>query len=83
MVAWQSSQVLVVLMCVAFLPVAVVPLWQLKQEPVTALWSKLTLVQLLVVWQVSHWALVLMCVDDFPVAVVPLWHEEQVPTTEA
>ncbi len=30
-VAWQDSQVSVVAMCVAFLPVAVVPLWQLEQ----------------------------------------------------
>ena len=31
---WQSSQTLVVWACVAFLPVASVPLWQLKQLPV-------------------------------------------------
>ena len=32
---WQSSQVLVVAIWVAFLPLAVVPLWQDEQDPVT------------------------------------------------
>jgi hypothetical protein len=35
-------------MCVGFLPVAFVPLWQLKQVPVAALWSKRTVVQFVV-----------------------------------
>jgi hypothetical protein len=35
-VVWQSSQVLPEAMCVADLPVAVLPLWQLKQVPMTA-----------------------------------------------
>ncbi len=34
-VVWQSSQVLPETMCVADLPVAVLPLWQLKQVPMT------------------------------------------------
>ena len=35
-VEWQSSQVLELAMWVADLPVAVVPLWQLEQVPMTA-----------------------------------------------
>ena len=34
-VVWQFSQLLFDWMCVGVLPVAVVPLWQEKQEPVT------------------------------------------------
>jgi hypothetical protein len=34
-VVWQSSQALVVLMWVVFLPVAFTPLWQEEQLPVT------------------------------------------------
>ena len=48
-VAWQSSQTLVVGRCVAFLPVAVVPLWQLAQLPVTLAWLKRAGVQAVVV----------------------------------
>lgn len=78
---WQSSQLLLVAMWVAGLPVAVVPLWQLKQVPVTLLWSKLATVQLEVLWQVSQEALVAMWVAGLPVAVVPLWQLAQVPVT--
>ena len=39
-VAWQLSQLLLVAMCVAFLPVACVPLWQVTQVPVTPAWLK-------------------------------------------
>ena len=48
---WQLSQVLVAVMCCAPLPVASVPLWQLKQLPVTPLWSKFAGSQAAVVWQ--------------------------------
>ena len=61
------------------LPVAVVPLWQLEQVPVTALWSKVAGVQALVVWQALHWAEVVTWVFGLPVAEVPLWQLEQVP----
>jgi hypothetical protein len=44
---------------VAFLPVAVVPLWQLAQLPVTPLWSKTAPLQLVVLWQSSQLLLVL------------------------
>jgi hypothetical protein len=40
-VAWHISHVLLDAMCVGFLPVALVPLWQLKHVPVTPLWLKL------------------------------------------
>ena len=81
-VAWQAEQVLDVGMCVAFLPVAVVPLWQLTQLPVMPLWSKaLAGIHAMVVWQALHSCAVERCVADLPVAMVPLWQEEQVPTT--
>ena len=68
--------------CVAFLPVAVVPLWQLAQVPVTPVWLKVTVAQLLVdLWHVSHAAVVITCVAFLPVAVVPLWQLAQVPVT--
>jgi len=35
-VVWQSSQVLPLVMWVGDLPVAVVPLWQAKQVPMTS-----------------------------------------------
>jgi hypothetical protein len=75
--------VLVVLIWTAFLPVTVVPLWQLEQDPVTLLWSKTTDVQLLVTWQSSQRLELDMCVGDLPGAVVPLWQLAQLPITEA
>ena len=36
---WQVSQVAVVAMCVADLPLADLPLWQLAQPVVTPVWS--------------------------------------------
>ncbi len=65
------------------LPVAVVPLWQLAQEPVTDAWSKRTVVQFVVTWQLSQPAEVAMCVGGLPVAVVPLWQLAQEPVTDA
>jgi hypothetical protein len=41
-VVWQSSQKLLDAMWVADLPVAVLPLWQLKQDPRTAACSTRT-----------------------------------------
>ena len=70
---WHVSHAAVVATCVAFLPVAVVPLWQLAQVPVTPLWLNVTVLQLLVdLWHVSHAAVVVTCVAFLPVAVVPL-----------
>ncbi len=47
-VLWQLSQELALGIWFPGLPVAVEPLWQVAQLPVTALWSKRTLDQLLV-----------------------------------
>jgi hypothetical protein len=41
-------------MCAAFLPVAVVPLWQLTQLPVTPVWSKRAGVHAFGEWHESH-----------------------------
>ena len=49
MVEWQVSHWAEVVTWLFGLPVAVVPLWQLEQVPVTLLWSKLAGVQALVV----------------------------------
>jgi hypothetical protein len=57
---------------VLFLPVAVVPLWQLAQLPVTLLWSKRAPDQLLVVWQSSQLLPLAMWLTDLPSAVMPL-----------
>jgi hypothetical protein len=34
-VVWHASQAVSLVMCAAFLPVAIVPLWQEKQLPIT------------------------------------------------
>ena len=81
MVVWQSSQTELVVMWVADLPVAVVPLWQLAQVPVTLEWLKFAGVQAVVEWQVEHSAVVGIWVAVLPVALEPLWHDEQVPST--
>ena len=81
---WHVSHAAVVATCVAFLPVAVVPLWQLAQVPVTPVWLKVTVVQLEVdVWQVSQELDVAMCLTPLPVALLPLWQLEQFPVTPA
>ena len=71
-VRWQSSHVLLVERCVALLPVALVPLWQLKQVPVMPLWLKVAGIQAVVRWQSSQVLLVERCVALLPVAFVPL-----------
>ena len=67
-VLWQDSQLLLVVICVAFLPVACVPLWQLTQLPVTPLWLNVAGRQAVLVWQVSQLLLEVMCVAFLPVA---------------
>jgi hypothetical protein len=55
------------------LPVALVPLWQLKQLPTTPSWLKpVAGVHAEVPWQLLHSALVAMWVGGLPVAPVPL-----------
>ena len=80
-VEWQSSQALFVAIWVAFLPVALVPLWHDAQLPVTPLWLNVAGVQAVVLWQSLHSPLVAMCVAGLPLALVPLWQLEQVPVT--
>ena len=69
-VLWQASQAVVLGICVGFLPVAVVPLWQLAQVPCTCVWStRRAGLNAVVVWQDSHSSVVAMCVAFLPVAV--------------
>ena len=72
-VEWQASQRLELWMCVGFLPVAVVPLWQLAQVPVTPAWSKCAGRQAMVVWQVSQLFDDWTCCGCLPVAALPSW----------
>jgi hypothetical protein len=59
LVAWQVSHLLLVVMCPAFLPVAVVPLWQLAQFVVMPAWSNpVAGVQAVVLWQLLQFAVV-------------------------
>ena len=81
LVVWQASQALVVVICVADLPVACVPLWQLEQLPLIPAWLKLAGVQAEVEWQSLHCAVVAMWLAGLPAALLPLWHDEQVPVT--
>ncbi len=57
------------------------PLWQVAQLPVTALWSKRTLDQLLVMWQSSQVLLEGTWLPGLPVAVAPLWQVKHAPVT--
>ena len=66
------------------LPVAIVPLWQEAQVPVTWVWSsgKIAGFHVLVVWQDWQLTVEVMCVGVLPVAIVPLWqltHPEVMP----
>ena len=71
---WHVSHSALVWMWLAFLPVAIAPLWQLLQGWVTELWSNPAPSHVLVErWQVSHSPFVAICVADLPVAIVPLW----------
>ena len=58
--------------CVAFLPVALVPLWHETQVPVALAWLKLAGVHAVVRWQVLQSAVVAMCVAGLPLALEPL-----------
>jgi hypothetical protein len=74
-------------MCVGVLPVASVPLWQLKQAPATLSWFTLAGVHADVVWQFSQLLLEGMWLAGFAVTgpvlmlLVPLWQPRQLPTT--
>jgi hypothetical protein len=65
-------------MCVAFLPVAIVLLWQDTQVPLTCVWSTvMTGFQAVLLWQASHKLLVEIWDGFLPVAFVPLWQVKQ------
>jgi hypothetical protein len=67
-------------MCVAPLPRACVPLWQVPQVPgVTAVWLNVAGIHAVVRWHTSQAALVATCVAGLPRACVPLWQVAQVP----
>ena len=51
---------------------ALVPLWQLEQEPLTPEWSNRAGVHPVMVWQLLQSAVVLMWLAGLPLAVVPL-----------
>ena len=78
---WQLSQELALGIWFPGLPVAVEPLWQVAQLPVTALWSKRTLDQLLVMWQSSQVLLEGTWLPGLPMAVAPLWQVKHAPVT--
>jgi hypothetical protein len=60
-------------MCVAALPRALVPLWQVAQLPgATPAWLTVAGVQAVVRWQLSHAAVVGTWVAALPRALVPL-----------
>ena len=75
----------VVVMWLAVLPVALLPLWQLEQlvAEVKVLWSALAPLQVVLdLWQLSQPAVVDRWPLFLPVATVPLWQLEQPVTTE-
>ena len=69
---WQSAQAVLVLMCVADLPAALVPLWHDEQVAVMLAWLKVAGVQPLTLWQSLHSALVGMWLAVLPSATEPL-----------
>jgi hypothetical protein len=78
-------QLAVVVMWLAVLPVALLPLWQLEQlvAELKVLWSALAPLQVLLdLWQLSQPAVVDRWPLFLPVATVPLWQLEQPVTTE-
>lgn len=81
MLVWQLSQLLVLAIWLVLLPVAVVPLWQLAQLPVTLACEKVAGSQALVRWQSEHWAVVGTWLAGLPGAAVPLWQPEHDPVT--
>ena len=75
-------QVLLAGIWLAGLPVAIVPLWQLKHSPTTWAWStRVAGFQAPVAWQLSQLSVVLIWFAGLPVAIVPLWQLAQPDTT--
>ena len=77
LVEWQSSQVAVVAMWVADLPVAVVPLWQDEQLPLIFACEKLAGDQADVRWQLLQSAVVARWFAGLPEDCRPLWQDAQ------
>jgi len=71
-VLWQASETGVDVICEADLPEALVPLWQLEQDPLTPEWSNRAGVHAVVEWQLPQSAVVEMWLAGLPVAVAPL-----------
>ena len=70
----------VVAICVAGLPLADVPLWQVEQVPgATPVWLNVAGTHAVVRWQASQEPVVAMCVAGLPLAELPLWQVAQVP----
>ena len=80
LVTWQLPQAVLVARCVAFLPVALTPLWQLEHVPVMPSWvNPVAGFHASVLWHMPHSEAVAMCVADLPGALIPSWQLEQVP----
>src|SRR5512140_2155971 len=77
-VVWHALHSDVVAICVAVLPVAMTPLWQLEQVPMTWAWSTFDAgFHALTTWQASQTFDVKMCVAFLPLAFTPLWQFAQ------
>lgn len=72
-VLWQPSHESLVDICPTGLPIAVVPLWQVRQVPgATPTWLKVTGVQAVDWWHLSHGAVVATCLVVFDCAPMRL-----------
>ena len=77
-VVWHVSHDWVVGIWFVPLPVAIVPLWQEAQVPLTCVWSTLVAgFHAATAWHDSQRLLLVMCVAFLPVACVPLWQLAQ------
>ena len=72
LVRWQTLHSCVVGKCLASLPVAVLPLWQVEQPTVMPVCVNDEGIHAFVLWQVLHSCVVTKCLVGFPVAVLPL-----------
>ena len=81
MLVWQDSQGAVVTICVADLPFAVAPLWQVAQPALMPVWFHFApLKRSVLLWQVSQGAAVTTCIGGLPRACVPLWQPAHGPS---
>ena len=82
-VVWQTWQSLPLAMWFVLLPMARLPLWQVKQPSTMPVWSIVAGVQPFGVWHVSQVLPVGMWFVLLPVAVLPLWQLKQLSTMRA